>query len=262
MESVSNIIDEYSLIWGNLRNILNPSELKISSAISLIGSSKGFFPVDSYQPIQLEIPKNKKKIDISGRSNFGYSIYNKEEKRNFRSISLPIYKIEENTNINSLNKFFQLWNAENSFIPSEIPIISLSFKVKGSYSTDGREGQNILVLLVWAEKFARILELDWFEGPLDDCCTPEWYIKSSGLIEPSRAIQKVRSMTSHASSWENPSYSLFANPWPLGNYNHFGQRQKTNNPVWVYEWNYHDHSKLNSDLNQILNEIEMLLTKI
>ena len=67
METLSDA--DISLIWGNLRNLIDFNSKKIPGEIWLADTTTGEFPVNSFHPIFLEIPRSHKKIDISGRSN-------------------------------------------------------------------------------------------------------------------------------------------------------------------------------------------------
>ena len=165
-----------SLIWGNLRNHLDFSSVSIPTLIALTGTAIGEFPVDDYHPIFLEIPKNEFKVDFSGRFNNNYnSGLEKTVWHQKRIIPLPIYEINDDiVDIDTLELLTHSWS--HSLVPEDIPFITLSIKVKGSYC-DEREGQYVFVLLVWPDDTARILELDWFEGPVEDCITPEWSIQ-------------------------------------------------------------------------------------
>ncbi|MHA2331268.1 MAG: hypothetical protein ACXAEU_04505 [Candidatus Hodarchaeales archaeon] len=254
MERISAI--NLSLIWGNLRNLIDFDTVEIPSDFKIIGTIAGEFPVDDYHPIFLEVPRTRKKINISGRSNHRVSPGISKNKWYFRRIiSLPTYEFSENVKSNFLDIFYQFWG--RSLIPEEIPCSALAIKTKGHYC-DVREGQNIIVLLIWIDKTARILELDWFEGPLEDCITPEWYIKSSELLSLKNGFVKLKDACSSPTGWFNPTFTLFVIPSCLGTAL-LGEKNETCQKGWIYEWNYCDHLALVKDLDYILNEIKVIL---
>lgn len=243
-----------SLIWGNLRNYIDFSSVSIPTLIALTGTAIGEFPVDDYHPIFLEIPKNEYKLDLSGRSNNRYnSELDKTVWHSKRIISLPIYDINDDTVGNdSLEILTHSWS--RSLVPEDIPFITLSVKVKGLYC-DEREGQYVLVLLVWPDETARILELDWFEGPVEDCITPEWSIKSSYWLSLKEAITKLKNICSKPTGLHSSRFSIFVNPLCLGSIL-AGNKHEARWSSWKYEWDYGNHLKFIQDLNQILTTVE------
>lgn len=253
-ESISTI--NLSLIWGNLRNLIDFDSIEIPSDFKITGTITGEFPVDDYYPIFLEVPRARKKINISGRSNHRISPGISKNEWNFRRIiSLPVYEFGETVSSNFLDIFYQIWG--RSLIPEEIPCSALAIKTKGQYC-DVREGQNIIVLLIWIDKTARILELDWFEGPLEDCITPEWYIRSSELLTLENGIANIRNACSSPTGWLTPTFTLYVNPSCLG-ISLLGKKNETNQKGWIDEWNYSDHLSLAKDLDYILDEIKVIL---
>lgn len=248
-----------SLIWGNLRNHYDFSSVTIPRPIALIGTEIGEFPVDDYHPIFLEIPKNGNKIDISGRSN---NSFNSELDKSIwfrkRIIPLPIYEINDDiVDIDSLELLAQSWS--HSLVPEDIPFITLSVKIKGSYC-DEREGQYVLVLLVWPDNTARILELDWYEGPVEDCITPEWSIKSSYWLSLKEAIVKLKNICVKPTGLHGSRFSIFVNPLCLGSIL-AGDKYEARWPSWKYEWGYEKYLYFIQDLNQILATVEAIVNE-
>lgn len=84
---------------------------------------------------------------------------------------------------------FQRWKYD--LIPEEIPCMAIALKTDGFY-TEWREGQSIIVLVIWFDHSCKILELDWYEGAEDDCITPEWYLRSSDLLSLEEALLKLK----------------------------------------------------------------------
>ena len=248
---------EVSLIWGNLRNLIDFTSIIVPGNISLVGTVLGEFPVNNYHPIYLETPKSFEKFDLSGRKNFSQAYINGNLSWSSRRItSLPKYENDENANNKCLRSILQCW--ENTLIPEEIPCIALGINVSG-YDSDGREGQYVAVLLLWSIRTARILELDWFEGPLEDCITPEWYLKVSELMDLNKAIGKMKTLFKIPPNWENLLFSLYTLPSCIGS-SLLTERKESPFVGWKYEWSYYDHQLWMEALLSILEKITSLFT--
>jgi len=130
-----------ALIWGTLRNNVNFSILDIPTEIKLVGTIRGEFPVYSYQKVYLEIPKNQKKQDLSGRGNNNRNFSKKNLWISQRIIQLPLYTTE-NEDYDLLEErlkiLIKIWY--NSHVPKEIPCIVLALRVIGNYCNE-REAQ-------------------------------------------------------------------------------------------------------------------------
>ncbi|UCH31608.1 MAG: hypothetical protein JSV05_09000 [Candidatus Bathyarchaeota archaeon] len=249
--------DDFSLVWSHLRNLVDFDTVEIPNDIALTGTALGMFPVNSFHPIYLEVPRNRKKQDISGRANFrGPNSTNRIDWRFIRVVSLPIYKVANSSmSIDCFKSLFQSWR--NSLIPEDIPCLALAINLTGRYC-DEREGQYAVVLLVWPDNATRLLELDWFEGPLEDCITPEWYIRSSEWLSFETAFIKLKNICSNSPFLKNPIFSMFLNPSCLGS-GFQGEKAETNSSCWEYEWIYYDQADLIKDLELILEKIEQIL---
>ncbi len=248
--------DRLSLIWGTLRNLIDFDSIDILQPFSLVGTVQGRFPVDSFHPIFLEIPRNNNKMDISGRSNNIFvSKSNQAQWQKRRIVPLPEFREQKNLNLLSLRNILQYW--DQAFIPNEIPCISIATTIKGGYSSEGRIGQYSVVFLIWPNFTARILELDWFEGPLDDCITPEWYIRTSELMTLKNAKKIMSKLHTNPPSWDKSVFSLFTIPSCLS-INLHGQKENTDLEGWRCNWTYINYSKFKSDLNLTLGELEKL----
>jgi len=256
LENISSA--SLSLIWGNLRNLIDFDTIEIPTEITLTGKAVGTFPVRSFHPILLEIPKNRKKLDISGRSNqFNPKTTNRTDWHLKRVVSLPIYKVsEENFSNYRFKSLFKTW--QDSLIPEDIPCLSLAINTIGQYC-DEREGQYVVVMLIWSDSTARIIELDWFEGPLEDCITPEWYIDSSEWLSLETAFAKLKNIFSRPSYLENACYLMFINPSCLG-HEFQGKKSAINCDYWEYEWIYRHQLDLIKDLEFILEKIKEIMT--
>ncbi|MFX1535517.1 MAG: hypothetical protein ACFFDI_14925 [Promethearchaeota archaeon] len=245
-----------ALIWGVLRNIIDFNSVSIPGEISLVGTTPGEFPVDDFHPIFLEVSKSRKKIDLSGRANFITAVrYNNVSWFSKRIIALPVYESRANVDIDCLKQIFQSW--EQALIPEDIPCIALAIKVLGRYSKT-RDGEFIVVLLLWASNVARIFELDWFEGPLEDCISPEWYISVSELMNPLKAFEKMKELCSQVLNWKNTSFTFYTIPECLGALLK-GKRTKTNRKDWKSEWSYSNQTTLLIDLENILGKIGKII---
>jgi hypothetical protein len=247
-------VADLSLIWGSLRNLIDFDTIEVQADIALIGTTLGIFPVESFHPIFLEVPRNLRKSDLSGRSN-----YNSPKKANrvdwhpTRVVSIPIYKAaSENMNFACFKSLIESWH--DSLIPEDIPSLALAINTTGSYC-DVREQQHVVVLLIWSDSTARILELDWFEGPLEDCITPEWYISSSKWLRLDTAFMKLKNIYSRPISLKNPCFSIFMSPSSLGSELQ-GEKSKTNCKCWQYEWIYRNQADLINDIEAIFRNIE------
>ena len=246
-----------SLIWGTLRNLIDFDSIDILQPFSLVGTVQGKFPVDTFHPIFLEIPRDNQKMDISGRSNNVFvSRSNQADWQMRRIVPLPEYREEDNYNIESLRSILQIWN--QAFIPNEIPCISIATTIKGGHSSEGRIGQYSIVFLIWPNFTSRILELDWFEGPLDDCITPEWYIRTSELMTLNNAKKIMKKLHTKPPSWDKSVFSLYTIPSCLS-INLNGQKDHGDIEGWRCNWTYNDYSEFKSDLELTLDELEELI---
>jgi len=108
---------------------------------------------------------------------------------------------------------FQRWKYD--LIPEEIPCMTIALKTDGFY-TEWREGQSIIVLVIWFDHSCKILELDWYEGAEDDCITPEWYLRSSDLLSLEEALLKLKYLSQNTPKWDNQRYSIFLIPSCIG----------------------------------------------
>ncbi len=241
-----------SLIWGALRNLIDFSEINVHEPFSLVGSEQGTFPIDTYHPIYMEVPRSLKS-DITGRSNFSSpNKYNKNKWGTRRIISLPVFREEGDLQNEVLQNIFQLWN--DSYVPKEIPSIAIATTIYGGYSSEGRIGQYAAILIIWANRTARILELDWFEGPLEDCITPEWYIRTSELMTRKNAIKKMREIHKIPPAWDKPVYSMFSIPSKI-DVNFKGNRDDTGYGIWGNGLKYIEFDDLQDDLENILRKL-------
>lgn len=259
MESASEA--SLSLIWGTLRNILDFENVTIKCNIRLVGSVKGSFPAETYRPIPLEVPQEHEKQDVSGRFNgSGASVWDSLNKADFsfgRAVHLPLYHYEEDIEDEQFETAFRALIEEwdRSFIPENIPCSALAIRTQGGYC-DEREAQYVNALLLWNNNTARILNLEWFEGPLEDCISPEWYLRSSKLLPLAGALQETHRWSCQLPSLQNAKYSLFIIPTWFGKFMRNGMMCESSQNAWEHQWDYYDLAAFTQDLDTVLYELE------
>jgi len=250
-----SIIRPFFLSW-NLRNVtLKPVEFA-SNEFCLAGTCLGEYPIDAWKRYFLEIPKNEYKKDLTGRaqSAFGLQMKNFDWDTN-RIVNLPIYNNYLKSGMNQLKIIINHWF--DIFIPEDIPCIAIGVRCHGNYS-DIREIQCVNILLIWNDAVCKIITLDWMEGPLEDCITPEWYMYSTSLLNLKNAIEKMQEFSKNE-LWSNTSYSIYTIPSCIGFKLH-GKMEKSKHIPWELEWNYYDYTDLTNDLNFLLIEIQNLFS--
>ena len=87
---------DFSSIWGNFRNLYDFENYEIPSNLKIVGSVPGKFPLDSYNPCYLEIPRNNKKFDVNGRRNTISMTQDQKFWNERRIVNLPVFKVKEN----------------------------------------------------------------------------------------------------------------------------------------------------------------------
>lgn len=244
-----------ALIWGTLRNIIDFSSYRIPTEIKIVGTFKGEFPINSYQKIYLEIPKTQEKNDLSGRLNDQF----RDIKNNLwnirRIIQLPYYEIED-IDCKLLEERFKslldVWN--DTHIPKEIPCIAVALKIDGNYCNE-REAQFIRIILVWENKIARNIDLEYYEGPLEDCISPEWYIKAFKFSSLKNIFLKLRNIQYFLPNWQNQTYKLLVIPSFLKKFLKNGKEGVILENGWGIEYNYQSRENFLLDLCFILEKI-------
>ena len=254
-ESLS-VLRPFILSW-NLRNIIDHSTKLFHEKSCILGTCLGEYPIDAWNTFFLELPRNGYKKDISGRHNNAFSLEMRDtEWNNNRIVPLPVYRNFEYSDIEIFKLVIKHW--VDISLPDDIPCLALAIKRHGNYS-DTREAQTVKVLLIWHDAVCRIITLDWFEGPLEDCITPEWYINSTPLLNLHEALEKIRNFFDN-SLWDNTAFSIFTIPSCLGRSLH-GTMMDSSYMPWEHEWRYNDYTELNADLTLILSEIQNIFSK-
>ena len=242
----------FILSW-NLRNSSENKSTQFSNLPSITGVSLGEYPIDGWIKYFLEISKNGKREDLSGRSNNAHSLNEGVTWNQRRTINLPTYTNIDNYDLNQLEFLIENWSEIG--IPDDVPCLAIAIKCSGFYS-DFREAQYVTVLTVWNDCIARITSLDWFEGPLDDCITPEWYMKHTSLLNLKDAFEILRHVYENT-TWDNPYFSIFPIPKCLG-FCLKGKKSQTPYNQWDCEWKHTNYREFQSDLELILADIQNL----
>ena len=250
-----SIMQPLFLSW-NLRNIVDNSPDLTAGGFGLIGTRPGEYPIEGWDPYLLEVPRDGMRRDISGRfsdpSNIGVQNLAWDLQR---TVNLPVYINSNNADKELLKIIIRNWN-ELRF-PEDIPCFALAVKCHSNY-TDVREAQCVNVLLIWNDEVCRIMTLDWYEGPEEDCITPEWYINTTPLLNLEDAFARMNE-SYRKSQWENPVYSIFTVPSCLG-CALTGEICEGPRNLWDNEWKYRNHSELSKDLDQLLISIQEIFS--
>ncbi len=261
MESLPN--NGLSLVWGSLRNLIDFPNVIIPEEIKLVDIIPGHFPIDSYNSIPLELPRGGSRMDLSGRfnslsSNLWKEICGRIPPR-ARIVQLPLYAYSSNSSYEESRKLFlsmlEAWN--DTLIPESVPCAALALRVRGDYSNE-REAEFVFVLLIWPNMIARTLQLDWYEGPLEDCISPEWYIKSSLIIPLQVAFNQTRNFVMNPPNWNNLKMFLSPKPAFLGFRLQNSNRRREEVGGWFCEWNYDSKQDFLDDSYQIIEDMENL----
>ena len=196
------------------------------------------------------------KKDVTGRMNRLVDPGEREQTWNvMRTINLPIYTNSENIDPGILKLVIKYW--KEIHIPDDIPCLALAVKCHGNY-TDVREAQCVNVLLIWNDEVCRTMTLDWFEGPEEDCITPEWYINATPLMDLHAAFKMINEFYK-TRQWENPVYSIYSLPSCLGSALK-GEISKESRKQWGYERKYSDHSEFVEDLARLFSSIQEIFS--
>ncbi|MFX1249115.1 MAG: hypothetical protein ACFFB2_15430 [Promethearchaeota archaeon] len=248
---------ENSLIWGNLRNLIDFNSVTVSNDLSIVGTISGQFPVNDFHPIFLEVPKSNKKFHMSGRRNFS-QVFVDDNPRWVprRIICLPNYENDKKADTECLKSIIEQW--EKSLIPEDIPCIALGINITG-YNSDGREQQYVTVLLTWASQKTRVLQLDWFEGPLDDCITPEWYLQVSEIVNIKKALKKIRKLFKLPLNLKKPFFSIYSIPSCLVS-SLQTKWEESNIAGWRYQLSYYNQKTWMLALESILEKINSIFS--
>lgn len=171
-----------------------------------------------------------------------------EEWDKSRIVNLPIYKNTERYQQATLKSI----KASKDF-PYGVPVITLATRYDGCYC-DQRRAQAVSVFPVWLDGTSILLELDWCEGPIEDCANPEWHLRASPRFPIKDGLDRLRVSCHNPPMWEDCSFYLYLIPSFLGTYL-LGRGEKTSIRIWQREWRYTQHPKMVKALNQIIKTI-------
>lgn len=249
-ESIS-VLRPFILSW-NLRNIVEKPSMFTPEEFCITGTCLGEYPIDAWKTYFLENPKNRRKKDIVGRSYHAFGIGMKNTKWDRRRIVyLPIYTHSQHSDIEKLKLAIKYW--DDICISEDVPCLALAVKCRG-YNSECREAQSVTVLIVWNDAVARIISLDWTEGPLENCITPEWFIESTPLLNLKDALEKMKMIYENI-SLDDTSFSIYTVPSCL-DYSLSGEMVDTSYTVWKHEWRYANYHELKYNLNLLLSNTQ------
>ena len=245
-----SVLHPFIISW-NLRNIFSDPSTLTPDQLAIKGTCLGEYPINGWGTYFLETPKNGHKKDITGRFNSASGIGIEKTKWNrTRTINLPIYSHVQDHDLEKLKIIIKHWY--DIGIPDDVPCLAIAIKCSG-LDSDYREVQYVAVLTIWNDVVARIISLDWFEGPLEDCITPEWYMETTPLLNLKDAIKRMRNIYKNT-HWNNPSFSIYTIPACLGSCLN-GEVSNDSYNLWDKGWGYSDYPKLKSDINVLLSKI-------
>ena len=244
------------LSW-NLRNIPSSVHGGPPAGFQIGGTALGEFPIDAWKPCLLEVPASAFKKDISGRSYHAFGIAMPENPWNRRrTVPLPLYEGSETLGAGQLRTVVRHWTALG--IADDIPCLGVAIGASGHYCED-RQAQSVAVLLVWSDGSARIVRLDWAEGPLEDCVTPEWLVVKGDLTGLGQAIKEIGEVHRNL-GWEAVRYCIHAFPACLGK-QLLGVRDERCYKFWGRGWLHSDYAGMAGDLSRLLFGICELFSK-
>lgn len=233
----------------NHRNIFLFNLRGVVFRTEIAGIVPGEFPVDAWHPLLLEIPEGGSKACISGRfpGSLGSSVSPVEWDRS-RVVNLPMYentkrcRQETPRSVKALKEF-----------PHTVPIVTIANRYDGYYC-EQRRAQAVSVFAVWNDGASVLLELDWCEGSLEDCVSPEWHLRASSLLPIRDGLDRLRRVCRNSPMWEDCSFYLYVIPPFLGSYL-LGRSKRIASKIWQEEWRYSQHAELMDASSQIITTI-------
>jgi hypothetical protein len=237
------------LSW-NLRNTLERPASLLSDRFCVEGAQPGEYPIDAWRPFPLEIPKGGSKTEILGRMCHAFGVAMSAEKWNlWRTVRLPLFKNDDDIGLEELGTVVRHWSQIGQ---DDVPCLAIAVKRRGLYCED-REAQSITVLMVLGDAACRIVTLDWSEGPLEDCVTPEWCVHAGPIMDLASGRAELLRATGSL-NLEHQRMSLYTLPACLGR-NLQGTPMQANYRLWKKEWAYDEPATMRSDLEGLLAEI-------
>jgi len=246
-----SVLLPFILSW-NLRNVVEHPSSVVPKNFCITGTDLGEYPIDGWKALFIEIPENTQKKDIVGRYSHAFGIrMGNTEWNNRRIVELPIYVHCRNADLGRLKTVVRHW--PDVFIQDDMPCLAVAAKCVGFYS-DHREAQYVTVLAVWNDTTARIVSLDWIEGPLEDCVTPEWHVETTPLLNLRESLEKMETLYKHV-NWDKTCYAIYTIPTCLG-HRLQGKTAETPYAFWGHECGYDEYSLFNDDLNLTLSVVQ------
>lgn len=206
----------------------------------------GEFLIDTWYPLLLEIPEGGSKKCISGR--FLGPCVSRVEWDESRVVNLPIY---ENTKRYQREALRSVETSKD--FPYAVPVVIVANRYDGCYC-DQRRAQVVSVFPVWADGTSILLELDWYEGPLEDCANPEWHLRASPRLPIKDGVDRLRRSSRNPPMWEGCSFYVYVIPPFLGSYL-LGGGKGTSSKVWQREWKYSEHAEMMDASDQVITAI-------
>jgi len=244
------LMEHFILTW-NMRNLGHGPAGPDRPQFCIEGSLQGQYPLDGWRPYPIEVTARPIKSGIAGRgfSAFGIAPGTAPWEPG-RVVRLPLYRDCEALEPDQLRTLFLRW--PEIFLTNDLPCLAVAAKISGRYCED-REAQSVTVLLAWSDGAARLVNLDWAEGPLEDCVTPEWCVQRGELTNLRAALGELAGVHRNI-SWNGPRYFLYAIPSCLGS-GLAGTRTKSAYAPWTAEWAYQDYPTMSRDLSLLVSRI-------
>ena len=250
----TSCLNSFILSWNmrNMRGLPLVQSSHKSMNFGITGITMGEYPLEGWKKYFLEVPQSGNKKDISGRSNRVIAFYeNDNEHECKRTMKLPKYADNDGFGLKEMNVLVRNWNSIG--LPEDIPCIAIALNASG-LNSDYREIQYVTVVAIWSDGICRIFSLDWYEGPLEDCITPEWYMETSKLMNIKKATDILEKVYENL-NLGSMSFSVFPLPTLLGKYLN-ENKNETSHDTWKQEWRYSSLKELRPDLMSLLARVE------
>lgn len=239
------------IVSWNLRNTWRSMRTLQFNTHSIVGAEIGTYPIHRWKTYYIEVPKNGRKADISGRINGVGTIRLQQtpwDKK--RLVWLPHYHRFERFHAATIQELIVHWS--HICCSDDMPGLALATKCTGEYS-EGREAENVVVLLVWPDGVCRIASLDWIEGPMEDCVTPEWCTEVTPLLNLDDALVGITHVHENI-SWDDQKFVICTLPACLGE-GFSGNSIDSGYSLWSREWLYNTYGQYQQDLELALHRI-------
>jgi len=246
----TSLVEPFILSW-NLRNLANAPAGSGRPRFRIERSLLGEYPLDGWRPFPIEVTARPVKSGIAGRGFSAFGIAPETAPwEPGRAVRLPLYRDCENPEARELGTLFLRW--PEIFLTDDLPCLAVAAKATGRYCED-REAQSVAVLLAWSDGAARLVNLDWAEGPLEDCITPEWCVQRGELTNIDAVLGELAQVHRKV-TWGSPRYFLYAIPSCLGS-GLGGTRTEPAYAPWTAEWAYSDYPAMGRDLELLVSRI-------